>query len=117
MSVAAQARERRVIRRLEARGMRGLGQALVQLRGTQIDGRWELGCLYAVGAEGSLADWSDRQSATTSGASAAALRRRAETKCRSRWPYDRSTDVRKACFVSLGKLSLPARDLRRIRAF
>jgi serine/threonine protein kinase len=54
MSIAAKARERRVTRRLEARGMKGLGQALVQLRGTQIDGRWELGCLYAAGAEGAV---------------------------------------------------------------
>jgi serine/threonine protein kinase len=54
MSVRAQARERRVIRRLEARGMKGLGQALVQLRGTQIEGKWELGPLYAVGAEGAV---------------------------------------------------------------
>jgi serine/threonine protein kinase len=54
MSIAAKAREKRVTRRLEARGMKGLGQALVQLRGTQIDGRWELGCLYAVGAEGAV---------------------------------------------------------------
>ncbi len=54
MSVTAQARERRVTRRLEARGLRGLGQALVRLRGTQIAGRWELGSLYAVGAEGAV---------------------------------------------------------------
>lgn len=54
MSVKAQARERRVTRRLEARGLKGLGQALVRLRGTQIAGRWELGSLYAVGAEGAV---------------------------------------------------------------
>ena len=54
MAVAAQARERRVTRRLEARGLKGLGQALVKLRGTQIDGRWELGTLYATGAEGAV---------------------------------------------------------------
>jgi serine/threonine protein kinase len=54
MTVTAQARERRVTRRLEARGLKGLGQALVRLRGTQIAGRWELGSLYAVGAEGAV---------------------------------------------------------------
>jgi hypothetical protein len=35
--------------------------------------------------------------------SAAALRRRADTKRRSRWPYDRSTEVTKSGFVSLRK--------------
>ena len=54
MSVAAKARERRVVRRLETRGLRGLGQALVRLRGVRFGDRWELGSILAVGAEGAV---------------------------------------------------------------
>jgi serine/threonine protein kinase len=50
----ARARERRVARRLEARGLRGLGEALVRLGGTRVGERWVIDCLYAVGAEGAV---------------------------------------------------------------
>ncbi len=51
---AAGAHERRVARRLEARGLPGLGAALATLRGTEIAGRWRLESLYAAGAEGAV---------------------------------------------------------------
>lgn len=54
MTAAAPARERRVARRLEARGMAALGEHLARLRGTQLDARWELGSLFAVGSDGAL---------------------------------------------------------------
>jgi hypothetical protein len=50
----AAAHERRVARRLEARGLPGLGEALVGLAGTEIAGRWRVDSLYAVGAEGAV---------------------------------------------------------------
>jgi hypothetical protein len=50
----AAAHERRVARRLEARGLPGLGEALVGLAGTMIGGRWRVDSLYAVGAEGAV---------------------------------------------------------------
>jgi hypothetical protein len=52
--LAAAARERRVIRRLEARGLPGLGDALVRLHGQTIGGAWRIDALYAVGAEGAV---------------------------------------------------------------
>lgn len=51
---AAEAHERRVARRIEARGLPGLGEALAALRGTRIHTRWEVESLYAVGAEGAV---------------------------------------------------------------
>jgi hypothetical protein len=50
----AAAHERRVARRLEARGLPGLGEALVRVAGTRIGGRWRIDSLYAVGAEGAV---------------------------------------------------------------
>jgi len=54
MSPAVKARERRVARRLEARGMKGLGEALARLSGTRVAGRWMIESLYAAGAEGAV---------------------------------------------------------------
>jgi hypothetical protein len=51
---AAGKHERRIARRLEARGMPGLGEALEKLIGFEIGGRWRLDSLYAVGAEGAV---------------------------------------------------------------
>lgn len=48
------AHERRVIRRLEARGEPGLGEALVGLDGSVVGDRWRLESLYAVGSEGAV---------------------------------------------------------------
>jgi serine/threonine protein kinase len=48
------AHERRVARRLEARGDPGLGEILSRLGGTEIEGRWRIERLYAVGAEGAV---------------------------------------------------------------
>jgi hypothetical protein len=48
------AHERRVARRLEARGLPGLGNELAKLCGREIAGRWKLDELYAVGAEGAV---------------------------------------------------------------
>ena len=45
-------RERRVMRRLEARGASGLAKALLRLRGVVAGGRYRLAGLYAVGGEG-----------------------------------------------------------------
>lgn len=48
---------RRVTRRLETRGLPGLGEALARLRGTTIgpaDDGWRIDTLYAVGAEGAV---------------------------------------------------------------
>ncbi len=53
------ARERRVDRRLEARNEEGLVEALAQLRGTVVGGRYELGRVYAIGGQGIVFDASD----------------------------------------------------------
>jgi hypothetical protein len=50
----ADAHERRIARRLEARGQPGLGEALARMRGCVVSGRWRVGSLYAVGAEGAV---------------------------------------------------------------
>jgi len=52
--VALGAHERRVSRRLEGRGLPGLGDVLAKLHGREIAGRWRLSELYAVGAEGAV---------------------------------------------------------------
>jgi hypothetical protein len=52
--VALGAHERRVARRLEGRGLPGLGDVLAKLHGREIAGRWRLAELYAVGAEGAV---------------------------------------------------------------
>ena len=41
-------------KRLAARGLPGLGEALVRLRGATVSGRWRIDSLYAVGAEGAV---------------------------------------------------------------
>jgi serine/threonine protein kinase len=53
------ARVRRVTRRLETRGLPGLGEALARLRGSPIGGGWRIDTLYAVGAEGAVFTTSD----------------------------------------------------------
>ena len=52
-------RERRVIRRLEARGEAGLAHALLRLRGVIAGARYRLVRLYAVGGEGAVFDCDD----------------------------------------------------------
>jgi len=47
-------RERRIGRRIEARGERPLFDALLRLRGLDLDGGYRLGSLYAVGGEGAI---------------------------------------------------------------
>ena len=44
----------RVARRLEARGLPGLAEALSRLEGIDVGGRWRIDSLYAVGAEGAV---------------------------------------------------------------
>jgi hypothetical protein len=51
---AMSARARRVARRLAARGLPGLGEALDRLRGVTLEGTWRIESLYAVGAEGAV---------------------------------------------------------------
>ena len=46
--------ERRVARRLDARGEKGLAEALIRLRGVAFGGRYQLESLYAVGGEGAV---------------------------------------------------------------
>ena len=48
------AHERRIARRLEARGLAGLGDALARLDGTRFGGRFTLDQLFAAGAEGAV---------------------------------------------------------------
>jgi hypothetical protein len=48
------AHERRISRRLEGRGLAGLGEALGRLHGTTAGGRFRLLSLFAVGAEGAV---------------------------------------------------------------
>lgn len=48
------AHERRISRRLEARGLAGLGEALTRLDGTEFGGRFRLESLFAAGAEGAV---------------------------------------------------------------
>jgi len=48
------AHERRVARRLEARGLAGLGEALSRLSGTRFGDRYRLEILFAAGAEGAV---------------------------------------------------------------
>lgn len=48
------AHESRVVRRLEARGERGLGDALLLLDGTVLGNRYRIESLYAVGSEGAV---------------------------------------------------------------
>ena len=52
--IAAGTHERRIARRLESRGLPGLAEALVGLRGCVIASRWRVESLYAVGAEGAV---------------------------------------------------------------
>jgi serine/threonine protein kinase len=54
MSPAVKARERRVARRLDARGLDGLGEALARVSGTRVADRWVIESLYATGAEGAV---------------------------------------------------------------
>jgi serine/threonine protein kinase len=54
MSSAVKARERRVARRLEARGASGLGEALARISGTRVGDRFVIESLYAAGAEGAV---------------------------------------------------------------
>lgn len=61
--VAPGTHARRVARRLEARGLPGLGEALVRLEGHELGGRWRVAGLYAVGAEGAVYDVIDLQDA------------------------------------------------------
>ena len=51
---SAGAHERRIARRLEARGLPGLGEALTRLNGSVIAERWRIDALYSVGAEGAV---------------------------------------------------------------
>ncbi len=51
--------ERRVARRLAARGDDGLAEALLRLKGKHAGGRYRLEQLYAVGAEGAVFDVAD----------------------------------------------------------
>jgi hypothetical protein len=62
----ADAHERRIARRLEARGQPGLGEALARMRGCVVSGRWRVGSLYAVGAEGAVFVVSDIRDPTAS---------------------------------------------------
>lgn len=48
------AHERRIARRLEARGLAGLGETLARLDGTTFGGRFTLERLFAAGAEGAV---------------------------------------------------------------
>ena len=59
--VAGEPHAHRVARRLESRGLPGLAEALVRLRGTVVGGRWRIESLYAVGAEGAVYLVSDLQ--------------------------------------------------------
>jgi hypothetical protein len=53
-SPLATSHERRVTRRLDARGQPGLGDILVRLQGLEFGARWRFDSLYAVGAEGAV---------------------------------------------------------------
>lgn len=48
------AHERRIARRLEGRGLAGLGEALGKIRGVGFGGRYVMESLFAVGAEGAV---------------------------------------------------------------
>ena len=48
------AHERRIARRLEARGLAGLGETLSRLDGVQFGGHFTLVRLFAAGAEGAV---------------------------------------------------------------
>jgi len=61
VQVETSPRERRVIRRVEARGEVGLDQALLALRGTVAAARYLLTRLYAVGGEGAVYECKDIQ--------------------------------------------------------
>lgn len=48
------AHERRIARRLDGRGLAGLGEALGRIRGVRFGGRYVMESLFAVGAEGAV---------------------------------------------------------------
>ena len=48
------AHERRISRRLEGRGLAGLGEALCRLQGTRFGKRFTIDSLFAAGAEGAV---------------------------------------------------------------
>lgn len=54
MTRAPSAHERRISRRLEGRGLAGLGEALCKLQGRKFGGRFEMDSLFAAGAEGAV---------------------------------------------------------------
>lgn len=51
---ALSAHERRIARRLEGRGLAGLGEALGRIHGTMVGGQFRIESLFAVGAEGAV---------------------------------------------------------------
>ncbi len=57
--IVATSHERRVARRITARGDEGLTEALLQLNGVRAGGRYMLRQLYAVGADGAVYDVKD----------------------------------------------------------
>ncbi len=58
-NIVATSHERRVARRITARGDEGLTESLLQLNGVRAGGRYLLRQLYAVGAEGAVYDVKD----------------------------------------------------------